>query len=254
MTSFPRLRELGFPARLGLLGLLATLAGAIVMAALQVQQHYAPRDQEPGLSMLDLKGAYHGVKAPSPLLEALKTRNHPAELPKNQRDALIKWLEGNRVQTDYDNIDLGDFTPSEIIAGSCLSCHGRSSKDQAAKATPLDDWSKVKNVAFSKTIEPTPADKVIVSAHAHMPAMATTTLILALMLFMTTYPRRLAECLAGAMGVFLMLDFAGWWLAREWMPGTYLIVIAGGIYNAAAGLAILLLAIELLRPKLKPAN
>lgn len=253
MTPFPKLREFGCLARMGFLGLLLTVAGGIVMAMLQVQQHYAPRDQEPGLSMLDLEGAYHGVKAPSPLLQAVMERNHPPELAKNKRDALVKWLEGNRVQTDYDNIDLGDFAPIEIIATDCLSCHGRSSKDPIAKAVPLDDWSKVKTIAFSKTIEPTPADKVIVSAHAHMPAMATLTLVLALMLFMTTYPRRLIEALTGTMGVFLMLDFAGWWLAREWMQGTYLIVVAGGAYNAASALAIVLLGVELLRPRLNPA-
>jgi hypothetical protein len=141
----------------------------------------------------------------------------------------------------------------EIIASDCLSCHGRGSKEAIAKAMPLDDWSKVKTIAFSKTIEPTPTDKVIVSAHAHMPAMASLTIVLALMLFMTTYPRRLIETLAGAMGVFLMLDFAVWWLAREWVQGTYLIVVAGGIYNAATALVIVLLMVELMRPGLKPA-
>lgn len=249
MTPFPKLRDFAWPARLGFLGLLLTVAGGIVLAMLQVEQHYSPRDQEPGLSMQDLEGAYHGVKAPSPLLQALKEKNHPTELAKNKRDALIKWLEGNRVQTDYDNIDLGDFAPVEIIASDCLSCHGRGSKEAIARTVPLDDWSKVKTIAFSKTIEPTPADKVIVSAHAHMPAMATLTLVLALMLFMTTYPRRLIESLAGTMGVFLMLDFAGWWLAREWMPGTYLIVVAGGVYNVATAVALLLLAVELARPR-----
>jgi hypothetical protein len=254
MTPFPKLRDFGFLARLGFLGLLLTLVGGIVTAMLQVRQHYAPRDQEPGLSMLDLEGAYHGVKAPSLLLAAIKDRNHPPELAKNKRDALVKWLEGNRVQTDYDNIDLGDFAPAEIIASDCLSCHGRTSKDPAARAIALDDWTTVKTIAFSKTIEPTPVDKVIVSAHAHMPALATSTLVLALLLFMTTYPRRLIEGLAGTMGVFLMLDFAGWWVARHWVQGTYLIVAAGGVYNAAAAVAILLLMIELTRPSLTPRS
>lgn len=251
MTPFPKLRDFGCLARLGFLGLMLTMVGGVVTAVLQVEQHYAPRDQEPGLSMMDLKGAYHGVKAPSPLLTALEEKNHPPELAKNKRDALVKWLKGNRVQTDYDNIDLGDFTPSEIFATDCLSCHGKGSKDAIAAKVPLDDWNVVKKIAFSKSIEPTPADKMIVSAHAHMPAMATTAIVLALLMFMTTYPRRLIELLVGAMGVFLMVDFAGWWLARQGSEWTYLIVVAGGIYQGAMSVMILLIIIELMRPKLK---
>ena len=250
--NVPRLREFGCLARLGFLGLMLTLVGGVVASILHVQNHYSPRDQEPGLSMLDLQGAYHGVKAPSPLLTALKDNNHPPELAKNKRDALVKWLEGNRIQTDYDNLELGDFTPMEIFAADCVSCHGRSSSDVAAKAVRLEDWDVVKRVAFSKTIERTPTSKVIVSAHAHMLAMGTTTIVLALLLMMTTYPRRLIEWTTALMGVFLMLDFVGWWLAREFAGATYLIVIAGGIYNAAASGAIVLIMIELLRPRLTP--
>jgi hypothetical protein len=250
--NFPKLRELGCLARLGLLGLMLTLVGGIVASALHVKNHYSPRDQEPGLSMLDLQGAYHGVKAPSRLLTALKDNNHPPELAKNKRDALVKWLESNRIQTDYDNVDLGDFAPAEIFVADCVSCHGRSSGDAKAKAVPLDDWDSVKKVAFSKTIEPTPTDKMVVSAHAHMPAMATCTIVLVLLLMMTTYPRRLIDWLSALMGVFLVLDFAGWWLAREFAMGTYVVVVAGGIYNAATAGAIALIMIELMRPKLTP--
>lgn len=254
MTSFPKLREFGVLARVGFLGFMLTLVGGIVASVQQVRQHYSPRDQEPGLSMLDLKGAYHGVKAPSRLLVAIEEKNHPAELAKNKREALIKWLKGDGVATQYDNIDLGDFAPAEIFAADCMSCHGKASKDPIAKTLPLDSWDDVKKVAFSKTIERTPTDKVIVSAHAHMLAMATTTIVLALLLFMTTFPRRLSEFLCGVMGVSLLLDFAGWWIAREWADGTYLIVVAGGAYNASTALAILMVMVELLRPQLtKPS-
>lgn len=252
MTPFPKLRDLGFFARLGLLGLMFTLAGGIVTSIIQIEQHYSPRDQEPGLSMQDLKGAYHGVKAPSPLLTAIKDKSHPPELPRSKRDAIVRWLEGNRVQTDYDNIDLGDFAPAEIIATDCLSCHGRASKVAAAKKTPLDDWDSVKRIAFSKTIERTPTDKLIISAHAHMLSMATITIVLALLLFMTTFPKRLVELLTAFMGVFLFLDFAGWWLARALAEGTYLVVVAGGLYNASASLVVLLVMVELCRPGLTP--
>lgn len=246
--NWPRLCDLPALARVGLGCLMLVVLGGLGVSAWHLHDHYQNRDETPGLSMNDLKGAYHGVSAPSPLREAL-TRGHPETLLPADREALLKWLSSDKLSENYDNLDLGDKAPSEIMSRSCLECHSRKQADKSpiAKSVPLDYWDDIKPIAFSKDIQPGSLKVLVASAHAHSLSLATLAVVLGVLLFMTRVPRGVSGALTACMGAGLLIDIACWFIARQAAGAAYLVVIAGAVFNGACGLSAFIVLIDAVR-------
>lgn len=253
-----RLRNLSLGMKLGLTGLLLTLLIGLAASAMHLVWHYENRDERPGFTKDDLVSAYHGLNAVAPLLSAVE-RGHPPELPDGERQVLLDWLRGSRIVEDYDNIDLGDAAPSEIIAQNCLSCHSRNATggDPLARSLPLDRWDDIKKVAYSREIAPAPIKITAVSTHTHALSLGSLTLVLVAMAWLTSWPRRLVGGLVAIVGLALWLDISAWWLARpydNWLasftgPGwVSVIVAAGAVYNVGTVLLTLLVLVDVWRP------
>ena len=257
------LRELPLGARLGLTGMVLTLIIGLIASGVHLAWHHQNRDERPGISVTDVMGAYHGVDAPSKLVTALE-RGHPAELSQSQRDALMDWLLGKRdaagarppggnprITEDYDNLDLGDNAPREIMAASCMSCHARNVADAKGAGVPLEYLDDVKKLAFTKVISRTPDRVLIMSMHAHATSLGMLSVVLALLLWFSRTPRKLASGLIGLNGLCLFADIASWWLARDSGLFVYIIVLTGGLANLSSGLMALFVLGELWRPRRK---
>ncbi|MFO0872579.1 MAG: hypothetical protein U0575_01220 [Phycisphaerales bacterium] len=248
-TIRPRLRSMGAGARLGLTALIAVLFIGLVASGAHLYLHHQNRDEEPGLSMIDLKGAYHGVQVPSRLRVAL-AEGHPQGLPAAARDALAKWLakDADAISREYDNLDLGDLAPSELIAANCLTCHDRANAVGKGGGLALDSWESVKRVAISKDISPAPIPILVASTHAHALTLATLGVVVAMLLWFTRWPRGVASVLVFAMGVGLLFDIGGWWAARSFESAVYAIAIGGAAFNLALAIGLLLVLAELWLP------
>jgi hypothetical protein len=247
MNDSLTLRKLPLGARIGIGALVAVLLGGLCASGLYMKQHHEVRDGEKGLTMTDLEGAYHGVRATAPLVLALE-RNHPEGLGEADRKVLSDWLGSNRITEDYDNLDLGESAPAEILDMSCLECHSRNSSDRVASALPLEYWDDVKKLAFSREIEPADPKVLLASTHAHSLALSIQALVLALLALLTRFSRKLISGVLCVAGISLAVDIAGWWLARgavAWVPA----LVAGGALFAAtnAFLAVLVL-LDLMLP------
>jgi hypothetical protein len=255
-----RLRGLGPAVRVGLTCLVLTALAGLAASAHHIVAHYEGRDERPGLSLDDIRGAYHGVRTSAPMIAALE-RDHPADvtddggllLTAQERDVLWRWLASDRISEDYDNLDLGDSAPAEIMAGRCLACHSRSSTlgDDVGERIPLDYWDDVKKVAFSREINPVDLEILATSMHTHALSLATLSLVAAALALATAWPRRLVHGLIAVMGIALAADFGGWWLARPWAGAVWIIVVGGGVYVAVVALTLLLVLVELWRPVTK---
>ena len=259
-TSPPRcLRDLGFFARLGVLCTVLTLLGGTAVSGMFLYLKQEMRDQRAGLTVDDIKGHYHGMATKAPLLVAL-TSGHPDDLteddlPETERQALIDWLTGDRVSQDYDNFDLGDMAPSEIMAVSCLECHSRQSEgEHAAAEIPLEFWDDVEPLSASRDIQPVSLTILAASTHTHALGLSAVTLVLCWLALLTSWRRGLVGVLVGATGLGLLLDIGGWWLTREWIEFAYLIMGAGAVYNGGMVLLSLLVIGDVLMPGKKRAT
>jgi hypothetical protein len=231
--------------------------GGLVASARHVADHHQGRDERPGVSLDDIRGAYHGVRTTAPLIRALQ-RDHPADvtddgdllLVAREREVLQRWLDSDRISEDYDNLDLGDAAPAEIMAVRCLACHSRQATlgDGVGARIPLDYWDDVKPVAFSREINPVDIEILTTSMHTHALSLATLSLVVAGLLLATAWPRRLAHGLIAVMGIALAADLGGPWLARPWSGAVWIMVVGGGVYGAVVALTLLLILIDLWRP------
>lgn len=256
-----RLRQLTPATRLGLTGLLVVMLGGMVSSFLHLVEHHENRDERPGLTMDDVRGAYHGIRTTAPMLMALE-QNHPAEmdmdgaaaLGPDDRRVLLDWLAGDRISSDYDNLDLGDAAPVEIIAASCLHCHSRQATqgDGVGERLPLDYWNDVKTLAFSRDISPTSIEILNVSTHTHALSLATLSLVICLMLVGTRWPRAIVGAAALLIGLGLLSDLAAQWITRSFETFAWVIVIGGTIFGVATSLAAVAIVLDLWLPAGRP--
>lgn len=251
-TPWPRLSTLGLFSKIGLVFLVLTLLGGYIVSGIFLNMEYENRDERPGLTMTDIVGAYHGVTSPSPLLDSLE-RGHPETLSEDKRTALVSWLESGRIGEDYDNFDLGDMAPAEIIAESCLSCHTRTATegDGIGQKWPLEYFSDIQAIAVSREIMPKNERIVMLSMHVHAPSLAMVLIMLTLLGAMTRWPGLLVGAIAAVGGVGLFFDIAGQWLAKFDAIWAYAIVGGGFASSMAVGLLGVLVIGEMLLPAKK---
>ncbi|TAH38237.1 MAG: hypothetical protein EYC70_06335 [Planctomycetota bacterium] len=255
MDRLPRLHELSLALRLGLTALLLTLAGGYAASVRYVFDHHSRKDEQAGLSMTDLMGAYHGVRAEAPLIRAVTGAHGEQYLPvAAERETLRKWLAGAKLSEEYDSLELGDNSPAEILDRNCLSCHARNATegDGIGERLPLDSWDSVSKVAFSKQLDPVPVGILTVSTHAHAQTIPLVTLVVCGLFVLTRWPRGLRSGIFLLGGASVLLDVAGWWLARSSAAAVWLIVLAGGAYALAFAVAALGSLLELWLPPRKP--
>jgi hypothetical protein len=243
------LRSLPLAVRLGLSGLVLTLLIGMAASAAHLYMHTQNRDESAGLTIDDVKAAYHGLDKPSPLVTALE-RGHPEMgLGTDDRATLLKWLKSGRIAEDYDSIDLGASTPNEIVSGSCLSCHSASSTGPTASPLRLDSAEAIRRLAFPKKVNRTPVGVAAMSTHTHALSLGALSLTILAALWLTRLPRGLTSILVALNGLSLFADIAAWWLAREHEGFVYLITAAGAVYNVTTILVILLVLADLWWPR-----
>lgn len=252
-----RLRALSPAVRVGVTCLVLVALAGLAASARHVVDHHQGRDERPGLSLADVRGAYHGVQTTAPLIVALQ-RDHPADLTDDdtllltarETDVLARWLESDRISSDYDNLDLGDAAPAEILAVRCLACHSRQATrgDGVGERIPLDYWDDVEKVAFSREIYPVDVEILTTSMHTHALSLAGLSLVVGGMLLLTGWPRRIVHALIALLGVGLVLDLGGPWLARPWAGAVWMIVVGGAVFGTATAVSLLAILVDLWRP------
>lgn len=247
------LRSLGLFARLGVAGIVLTAIGGAAASGAYLYMHHESRDEQPGMTLDDIRAHYHGIVAPASLVTSLEEA-HPETLPDRERQLLLDWLAGDpaRLSQDFDNLDLGDDAPAEIMAVYCLDCHARtSSGPDTASSIPLEYWDDVEKLAISKDIRPVPLEILAASTHTHALGMAAIGGLIVALSLCTSWPRRLIGVVVAGTGVGLFADIGGWWLTRA-NPDFALLVATGGfLYSGGMTLLALLILADLCMPKPK---
>jgi hypothetical protein len=233
-----RLHSLSLSLRIGITCLILILAGGYIASVYHMYTHYQNKDEQPGLSMDDIVGSFHGMNKPSRLWVAIQGSERKYIPTDEEYQALEKWLSGNRISEDYDSLELGDYAPAEIIALNCLECHKRSAAEGEEEQSdpPLEYWDDVKQVAFPKNLEPVPLEILATSTHTHALTMPLVALVTCLLFLATAWPRGVRHAFVMGTFVALLLDLASWWLAREWVFFCHVLVVTGGVFGGLLAL------------------
>ncbi|HBF22647.1 MAG TPA: hypothetical protein DDW23_02410 [Planctomycetes bacterium] len=230
------LRKLPTGVRAGLTGLALTLLGGYAASVAYIQSHHSKKDEEPGLSMDDLVGAYHGVDREAPLRVALESAHGEEHLPDEAlRKLMISWLSSERISENFESVDLGEFSPAEILEMNCTRCHAKGASEGSGigNTLPLEYWEDVRRAAFPKRLDPVPIEILTISTHAHALTLPLVALLAGVGLLLTRWSRRFQSQVFAAMGVGLFLDIAGWWFARASEIGVLVLLAAGAAFGLA---------------------
>lgn len=245
------LREQHWSARLGISFLLLTLIAGFVFSGLHLVKHHENRDEKPGLSMDDIVGAYHGLDSKATMLTALEA-GHPSEqknvvFSEQDKNLLLSWLNGDRVSSDFDNLDLGDSAPSEIIAKSCLECHSRGAElgDGIGNTVPLEYWDDVGKVVFSRHVEPTDTAIKLASSHTHFLSLGLLLLVISILALSTALPKPLINLLIFCAGFGLIIDLASWWITPQYVAFAWLIMVGGVLFVISSNLMLACILIDM---------
>lgn len=252
-----RLCDLPLGVRLGLVGLVLTLAGGLLASWYYLFLHYSPRDgNKNDLTYVDVASAYHKMQIPAPLKVVIE-RGHPRELtgeslPEAERKSLLDWLASppESIMRAYEDETLEELMPAEIVFNRCVSCHDAQPTDTAHPypQLPLYTPAEVQAVAISRDIEPTPERILAASTHAHALTLAVQSMIVIGLLLGTRVPRALVSIAAVLLGFSLLADIGSWWLARQNAAFVYVIFGAGGVFNATSALCVLAVLLDLVVP------
>jgi hypothetical protein len=245
----PRLTQFAYPVRLSVAVLTMVLLGGYIVSGIHMAWHYEMRDGVEELTLDDIRAHYHGVSVPSPLIDALD-EGHPEDLPERERGLLLDWLnDPTTLSMKFDDFDLGDDAPAEIIAVSCLSCHARNATGpDAYPQMPLEYFDDIRPLAISREINPTTIDIIAMSQHTHAPVMAIILLVLGLVGAMCRVPGMLVGLITLVGAVGLAADMSAWWLARQDDIWVYAIVGGGFAYSASTGLLGLIIIVDCVIP------
>ncbi|MAJ28427.1 hypothetical protein CBD41_03275 [bacterium TMED181] len=227
------LHGLPLGVRLGLTGLCLVLLGGLFASFQHMKNHYSDRDAKPEFSIDDVVSAYHGLDSPAPLKVALE-KGHPETLPEAQKTILLNWLNGDRVLMKYDSEDWPEV-PADILDEYCLSCHTR---DQAeSQGIPaLEYFDDIQKLVVSRKVEKTPDEILAASTHAHALSMSIQGIVVLLLALLTAWSTRSVSFLCALMGLGLLGDISGWWLARYSPAFVTLIMVSGAAYSGVQAL------------------
>ena len=248
-TNALKLRDFPWGVRLGLTLLAFVILGGCAVSGWYLKTHHTNRDEKPTFTLDDIRAHYHGIRSEAPLLGALN-RNHPENLAAADRQALTDWLKGDRVKQDYDNFDLGDKMPEEIIATNCVSCHDAGAQGpDAYPKLPLRYFDDVMAAAVSRQINPVGGEILMASLHAHSLALGTLCIVTVLLLALTRAPRAFVGLLAILIGVGLLIDLASWFPAKDNEAFIYGIVGGGFMFQAGVVFSLATVILDLWLPR-----
>ncbi|MBL1216383.1 MAG: hypothetical protein D8M59_02690 [Planctomycetes bacterium] len=249
------LRRLNPLLKVGLLFVLLTFGLGLYASAKHLHGHHENRDGRAGFSMDDLIGAYHGLEKTAPLLRAIEN-GHPSELegatalPEAEQQILLNWLHSDRISEGYDNLDLGDQSPAEIIYRSCVSCHaaGASEGDGIGDEIPLEYWDEIKKVSFTTSVEPTGPEILTMSLHTHALGMGSLLAIVLILASGTSLPRGFIGLLGCFAGLGLFADLVSWLFAKESVAFVWLIGGGGAAFVSCTMLMMLMIIVDMWLP------
>jgi hypothetical protein len=167
--------------------------------------------------------------------------------------ALVSWLQAGSKKEDFTREGVfkeGDPSVSDVLADQCIKCHNAQSgkkKDvpYAASSKADPDYEMVAKQALASAaasrgeavyLAPMALSELIQSTHAHILSIPVFALAVGCMFFLTRQRPAVKAILGPLPMIGAILDIGGWWLARPFEPGIYVIAAAGGIFGGSLAL------------------
>lgn len=254
-----------------------------VVAIANVYYSHRLADGAEGLGLGDIRAVYGGLRegdakaggaATSRMLTMIRGAMRQYFDSDEDYAILEKWLASG---ADPAGLDAGEGrqTPRRVLIRNCLRCHAVSTGSEIARKAPFGqdefdadaamlarftgsggandggaDVERGEPIDKGDDLAPPQYDvpRLLLVSHQHMLAIPLFTVLIGGLFALTRWPARFRAVLVPLPMLATLFDFSGWYLARVWSGGAWLIAVMGGVFGLAFGVQILAILIDLARP------
>jgi hypothetical protein len=211
-----------------------------LLGFLNIYLSYSPVDQEPGMSVADIRMSFWGARDASKLEKSIDGSMRQYFASDADHATVKDWIAAGASREAYD----ADVAP--IFATSCATCH---SADARVADVVTVTFEGVEPLLAQDTGKSVP--RLISLSHTHVLATLPVIFMLALIFSFTRFGETLKTLVMGFSAAAIVLDVGTWWLAK--VSGALAVtVILGGITLALSFLMLILLSLYdmwIARPK-----
>lgn len=261
-----RLRQLPVSARFALSCFLAMIGAGYILALANIYySHRAADGDASALTLNDVRAVYSGLTVevkggqpvPSRMLEMVDTQMRDFLKTEADYQTLRNWLASGAKQETFTTVAAGsENSPESILTASCVRCHtpdGERGEEEAHRSPfAADIFSSADFAMVSKytattvdettgtaKLPPQSIERLVLVGHIHMLTIPVFTLITSLLAAFTGLRPGMKGVLVATPMLVLVIDFAGWFLARSLPGAIWLIVGSGPVFGVFFALQIL---------------
>ncbi len=207
--------------------LVLLLAGVgYLLGFLNIYLTYSPVDQQPGLSVQDVRLSFWGSRGQTVLESAIDGSMRQYFQSDADYNTVKNWIRAGGAESDYPPVQA-------IFEQSCNSCH---SAEAAVGGVVLATYPDVAAHLQQDTGKSIP--RLVSLTHTHLLPTLSILSILVLIFAFTAWPERMKTVVIALCLLVIPVDLGSWWLAKL-SPALSVLVILGGIGLALSFLALI---------------
>jgi len=222
LKSIPMYSKVGISILLIVAGVGYLLGFANIIVA------YAPIDEQPGLSIQDIRISFYGAREKTKLEKAIDGTMKEYFMDEAGYQAAKEWIGAGGPEDGFPRI-------KEIFDSSCSTCHSADAQVAGVVTEEYKDVAEYLKQDTGKSIS-----RLISLSHTHVHGTLPVMFALIFIFSFTLYKDWIKTVVIAFSAVAILADVAAWWLAK--LSGALApVVILGGLTLALANAALILL-------------
>ncbi|MDA8410555.1 MAG: hypothetical protein M0001_09210 [Treponema sp.] len=222
------LDQLALPFKFALSTFLLICGIGYLLGVVNIWFSYAPVDGKPGLSVDDIRLAFHGDPSASKLQKAITGNMNQYISSPDDSKTLLTWIKAGHKEADYANVQ-------QVFTTNCDTCH---SKDVATAGIVTDSYKSLEPLLESDQGVSWP--RLITLSHIHINGLLPLMFCLSIIFSFSRFSDRLKGAIIVYSFASFTIDVAIWYFAKLFAEAAAFVILGGVLLGGAYALMILL--------------
>lgn len=222
------LKKLPLGIKLGLTAFLLIAGIGYLLGFTNIYLSYSPNDQNPGLSVADVRLAFYGSREGTKLETAIQGPMRQYFASDSDFEKVRQWIREGGKESSFVNVQ-------PVFAASCDSCHSNASR---VGGVVTEDYAGLSPLLAQDS--GIPVARLVQISHTHVLAALPLIFLLCFVFSFSRFP----QVVKGVVIVFSLLaipaDIGSWWLAKLSAAAAPLVILGGVCLGLAFGALVLL--------------
>lgn len=240
-TNCQRFKDISISERILNSLFLLTIAIGYSFSLGQIYYAHQGRDGKPGLSITDVKIAYHGSPEQTRLATAINGPMAGNIRNKADKAVILDWINSGAKPEVYES------KVAPILERDCLGCHSPASGMSVPLLTSYQQVAKLTEADSGASIS-----SLIRVSHIHLFGIAFILFFVGKLFVLCDMPVWLKRLTIGIPFLSMLVDIFAWYLTRE-VPGfAYLLVFSGALMGLSLNFQVFVSLYQMWVPAASP--